>query len=206
MSTQRPGPKEGVYLDAALAVIGEQIAERIDEVERRRRIGARLGAAVLAVSVIASGSVAAVALATRDAEEVPTPIAYAEPATVRCLETSDVGDPAYFTVRYRTSAEFGIDSIRLCRTAWQTILAEGESLRAKSPTELADAAADLIAGAADATETPVVAVDEAAFGRVKGAQVLSMAVCSEGRETVVLGGIEALSATERAQACARAIR
>ncbi len=30
-------PKDGIYLDATLGVIGERIDERIDEIGRRRR-------------------------------------------------------------------------------------------------------------------------------------------------------------------------
>lgn len=179
MSAQTPAPKEGIYLDAALAVVGEQIAERIDDVERRRRTRRGIGTAMLALAVVASGSVAAVALATRDAEEIPAKIAYEEPAFVRCVEAPDAADAAYFTVRYRVSTGVRVDGVGLCRKAWETVSMGGEGLQEKTPEELSQLAEGLVLGESDAAHGASVLVTEVAFGRVSGGSPPALRPCEE---------------------------
>ena len=98
------GPAEGRHLEAKLAIIGQQVEERIDDLQGRRRRALRIGVALLATVALGGTAVTAAALS------------YTPPATVvvevpvvienlRCVDGSDADAPAYFTVRYSIPAD-----------------------------------------------------------------------------------------------------
>lgn len=213
----RPGgsdrPKEGIYLDAALAVVGEQLDERIDELSRRRRLRTRVGVAALAVFAVASGGVAAVALSGL-APAPASPAALSAEHEVRCVEGAD-SDDAYFTVRYRTAeGEADADAVRLCAQARSAIAGGFEEFRAASPKELRAIAEGFIADAlphaeggfaAGTDEDAGVDVADTAFRPVAGPRPATPVTCVRDRSTLVLWVPDASpSRAERGLLCARA--
>jgi hypothetical protein len=139
MSGDRPA--EGAYLDAKLAVIAQQVDERIDGIQGRRRRGLRLGVAALAV--LAVGGTAATAAALSYAP--PSTIVVEVPVAVervRCIEGTDATASAYFTVRYAVPAgdAGSVDSITVCRTAH----ASQDVIDDLTPEELLDRAAEIL--------------------------------------------------------------
>lgn len=208
----RPGaperPKEGVYLAATLAVMGEQLDERIDELARRRRLRARVGVTALAVCAVASGGVAAVALSAA-APELPAPAALTAEHELRCVDGDAVGDDAYFTVRYRLGEdEPPAEAVRLCALARSAVEARFDEFGSATPAQLIEIAEDLVAQALTRTGTdavPAVAVDDAAFRPLAHPDPATPIVCEREGSTVVLavpGG--AASAVGRSLLCARA--
>lgn len=180
------GPKEGIYLDAALAVIGEQLEERIDELSRRRRTRRRFGIAALSVFALASGSVAAVALSTaRDAEQ-PVAVVMSAEHVVQCVEGESAVRDAYFTIRYRAAEGAGVDQLHLCGQAWSALASDSTVLRAATPEELIGIAAGYVSAAAPDAGTAV-SVSDAAFGRLTaGGEAPAMIPCERGDSTLVL--------------------
>lgn len=188
-------PKEGIYLDAALAVIGEQVDERIDQLARRRVRRTRALIASLAVATVASGSVAAVAL-TSLAENDPVTAAESRSvaAEVRCVD-GPPGDTlaAYFTARYRTPETVEVDSVAVCEAA-RVAVEDDETLLDAAPSQLVTAARELIMGAAEAPTAgeasrgaaPTVRVDAASFGPLSTSGAVDTIVCDEGLTSVVV--------------------
>lgn len=177
-------PKQGIYLDAALAVIGEQVDERIDEIERRRRRSARWGVAALSLAVVASGSVAAVALsAQRAADVAPPPVAATVAHELRCVEGADAGAASYFTMRFRSAdADVTDTAAALCDRAWKHLGEDGDALRSASPAELV-ALAETFAAADDIE----IDVTRAAFGaREASGGARAFVTCAQGADAVVL--------------------
>jgi hypothetical protein len=134
-------PAEGAYLDAKLAVIAQQVDERIDGIQGRRRRGLRLGVAALAV--LAVGGTAATAAALSYAP--PSTVVIEVPVTVerlRCIEGVDATAPAYFTVRYAVPAgePDDVDAVTVCRAAH----ASAEPAAALSPEALLERAAGIL--------------------------------------------------------------
>lgn len=202
-------PKEGIYLDAALAVIGEQIDERIDEVSRRRRTRRRFGVAALSIFALASGSVAAFALsATGEREEAPAVVMSAE-HVVQCVEGEFAVRDAYFTVRYRTTEGAGVDQPRLCARAWSALASDSSTLLAATPQDLIAIVEDYLSEAitpegADVDTT--VEVSEASFGRLATAGTPpAMVACERGTTTLVVSPVTIpTTPSQRALLCARA--
>ena len=186
-------PKEGIYLDAALAVIGEQIDERIDEVSRRRRTRRRFGVAALSIFALASGSVAAFALsATGEREEAPAVVMSAE-HVVQCVEGE-------FAVR---------DQPRLCARAWSALASDSSTPLAATPQDLIAIVEDYLSEAitpegADVDTT--VEVSEASFGRLATAGTPpAMVACERGTTTLVVSPVTIpTTPSQRALLCARA--
>jgi hypothetical protein len=158
------GPAEGVYLDAKLAVIAQQVDERIDGLQGRRRRGVRLGVAALAV--LAVGGTAATAAA----------LSYSPPATVvvevpiaveslHCIEGVDAAAAAYFTVRYALGPDEAdpVDPVAAC-TAARSVEVDSDA----TPAQLLAMASLLLADASPAG-TDDLAVRHATFGRVDAA-------------------------------------
>lgn len=188
-------PKEGIYLDAALGVIGEQVEERIDEIVRRRRIRARLGMAALGVLTVTSGSVAAVALTSTLATTAPTAAETSAPHTaqVRCIVGDDIEATPFFTVTYRAHADAAVDEEALCLGARRQLTTEAAALARATPEELIAAAEVLLLEVSDAADA---VVEEASYGvppTVGGADRTGTGVCVDGSTTTIL-----LGAVERA--------
>ncbi|HWI30696.1 MAG TPA: hypothetical protein VNT50_04345 [Microbacterium sp.] len=181
-------PREGIYLDAALQVIGQHVDERIDELLRRRRLRVRIGICALAMLTLATGSVAAVALTS----SVPDALVSAPTARVdgelRCVEGVDASAPAYFSVRY--SGQIEVDPVDWCSAAWAALDADPEGVSAASPDRLIALAAELasshVQSAIDETQ-----VREATFGLITtggGFGLPAMAACTrpdDPRVTVI---------------------
>lgn len=185
-------PREGTYLDAALAVVGEQLEERIDELSRRRRMRNRVGIAALAVATVVSGSMAAVALSnpTTDAA-APAPVSLTVSAELRCVDGFDASRPAYFAVSYRTTDEGALDGERACAAARSALAADDAQVTSAAPAALVAMAAELLGeamGASGATvaDLPAVAVDEASFGRLSPVGGARMVACDGGSVSIVL--------------------
>lgn len=202
------GPREGIYLDTALAVIGEQIGERVDGLERHRRRRTRLGIAALSVLTIASSSVAAVAItaAGRDAD-APAAVVHTVEVDVQCVDGVDPRRPAYFATSLRVSDGTTVDAGAVCATARRE-LANDPTLHAESPRQLvtrAEAIVEEVAVAGPEAGDDVATVDEASFGRLSSAGGPAMTVCEGDGSALVLATPErapALSLAERAALCA----
>lgn len=213
---RRPGgdrPREGIYLDAALAVIGEQVGERIDELGRRRRLRLRLGVAALSVLTIASGSVAAIAItaAGRDAD-APAAVVHTVAVGVQCVDGVDPQRPAYFATSFRIAEGTSIDAAAVCATARSTLADEGAAIRREAPRDLLVRADAIVEAAAvpreprsDGTVTDAATVDEASFGRLSAAGGPAMTACRRDGGLLVLATPERtppLSPDDRAALCA----
>ncbi|WP_435746475.1 hypothetical protein [Microbacterium sp. PMB16] len=185
MSTR---PKEGIYLDAALGVIGEQIEERIDALTRLRRIRVRIAVVALSLLTVASGSLAAVALTTGLQPEAAPSVKTAAVSTaqIRCVEGTDASARPFFTAVYRIAVDVDVDGTVLCTSAQQMLATDAASIDAASPESLVIIAEGLLGEVADASG---VRVDTASFGTLqqKAAAVDTQAMtCVDGDTTVVL--------------------
>lgn len=203
-------PKSGIYLDAALAVIGEQVDERIDELSRRRRLRYRIGLATLSIVALASGSVAAVALSSAGSrKEAPPAAVLTIEHELRCVEGESALRDAYFTVRYRMAEESGADQQRLCALAWSALETDAAMLRSATPEELIDIAEGLVEeslGVASLDAAPAMLVSEASFGRLSGALAHPAMVACESDDTTVVLAVAAVprGPAEQILLCARA--
>ena len=56
------GPKAGIHLDAAMAVVEQEVNERIDRIQDRRRRLSRVVVGALLVGTVAGGAATAAAL------------------------------------------------------------------------------------------------------------------------------------------------
>ncbi|MGM7699649.1 hypothetical protein [Microbacterium sp. A84] len=180
-------PKEGIYLDAALGVIGEQVAERIDEIDRRRRRRTRVGVSVLAAVTVLSGSLAAAAMTgafeSPESEADRGPGSMSEPAHLRCVEDADAGPTAFFTANYRLAAGATLDVAMVCEQARTMIAADDEILADSSPEELVAFAERMLLTRLD---DDAVRVSEASFGTVSAMPLPDVRTCvSESRAVVV---------------------
>lgn len=179
-------PKEGVYLDAALGVIGEQVAERIDELSRRRRRTTRTGVVALAAVTVFSGSMAAAAMTgafgSSESGGMEQAMALAAPVQLRCVDGTDASDPAFFTVHYRTAEDAGVDAVAVCAQARTAIAEDAEARSDASPEQLV-AMAERIFGTAGVVDARV---DHASFGPVAASAPSAARTCVTAARTVVL--------------------
>lgn len=108
------GPAEGRELEARLASIGQQVEERIDGLQGRRRRAVRIG--VAALTAVALGGTAATAAALSYAP--PATVVVEVPVTIESLRCVD-GESAYFTARYSIPAVApdGVDREAACDAA-----------------------------------------------------------------------------------------
>lgn len=206
-------PKEGIYLDATLAVIGEQLEERIDALSRRRALRLRLGVAALAIATVASGSVAAVALTSNATDASPeASVSLTVPGEVHCVDGTDADRPAYFTARYRTAEEVEVDPVMLCGIARSAIATDDGTIEGAAPRELAGIAESLLLEAftddapGEMPKADAVAVDAASFGVLSAYGGPHMIACtSDGHEVVFAAPYgDAPTLAERMAACAGA--
>ena len=197
------GPKEGIYLDATLAVIGQQLDERIDELSRRRRIRLRAVFAAVSLFAVASGSVAAYAATTvSHSETQPVRVASAI-ADVRCVDALDGNGPAYFAVHYRADVSPTADPAAICASAGAALAADPSTYRAMSPDAAIAAATTLVADAGAMHAT----VQRATFGVRPASLGSALAVCAKsggtaGTTNVVLTGPVRAAASVWQQRCA----
>ncbi|UJP10463.1 hypothetical protein L2X99_01830 [Microbacterium sp. KUDC0406] len=176
-------PKEGVYLDAALAVIGEQVEERIDELDRRRRRRARVGVSALVAATLLSGSAAAYAIAQSHRPPHQAPIVeVSETRQLSCVEGADASAPAYFTVSYRADPAASVDAMAVCADARSTLASETARIARSSPVQLVAIATRLLK--ADAADR--FTVEAASFGTISADPATPVRVCGDGDATVVL--------------------
>lgn len=199
-------PKEGVYLDAALGVIGEQVEERIDEIVRRRRVRARVGVVALGALTLASGSVAAVAVTASLQSSRPAPEATASASTaqVRCIDGEDLTATPFFTVTFRIPAGAGVDEERLCVEARQQLATDAAALGRATPEELVASAEERLL---DVSDTDEIAVEEASYGVLPNARDTGgdgAAVCVDGATTTILLGASAHAVGGLWTACPKA--
>jgi hypothetical protein len=150
-------PAEGRYLDAKLAIIAQQVDERVDGIQGRRRRGLRAGVALLAA--VSLGATAATAAAL--SYSPPATVVVEVPVTVenlRCVE----GDTAYFTARYTVPADEPdpVDRDAACATAR---VAAAELDPEATPEQLLAIAREVLAESADGAEIRVL---HATFGAV----------------------------------------
>jgi hypothetical protein len=196
-------PKEGVYLDAALAVISEQIDERIDESSRRRHRRRVWGVAGLVSATVLSGSVAAYALtAAGTSGEASAPPVAMTAHSIACVDGTDAAATAYFTARYRVAADVEVSPTAICTSARAVADAD---VRALSPDAARALAGRLIAGAGDELATADVRVDAASFAVASSQAVGGVGVCAgdDGSLIVLATGAKADRSTW-AMRCARA--
>lgn len=153
----RTGPVEGAHLEAKLAIIGQQVEERIDRLQGRRRRGLRIGIAALAV--VALGGTAATAAAL--SYTPPATVVVEVPVTIENLRCVD-GDAAYFTARYAIPAADPdpVDRDAACAAARK---AASTLDPAATPEQLLAIAAGLLAESADGADIRVL---HATFGPV----------------------------------------
>ena len=186
------GPKEGIYLDAALAVVEQQVDERIDRIVDRRRRMTRLTIGVLLSTTLAGGALTAAALTYFPQEVLPA----AEPLVaveLHCVEGGDATAPAYFTARFRVT-EAGAsrtDPADVCSAARST-LTESTELANANPAALLRIATRVVASAEAEPEEGAAAaapeVSEASFGALQLTGSIELGVCeraSDGRLVVL---------------------
>lgn len=179
MNTGRPA--EGSYLDAKLAVIAQQIDERIDGIQGRRRRRVRFGVAALAVLAVGGTAATAAALSYSPPAtvvvEVPTVV-----ESLHCIEGVDASAPAYFTVRYSLEADEPdpVDAVEAC-TAARSVDIDSDA----TPEQLLRVAAQLLADSSSVGgEEPT--VRHATFGSIDAAQAATgSTICGEHSATTV---------------------
>jgi hypothetical protein len=176
------GPREGVYLDATLAVIAQQVEERVDRIQHRRRRRLRLGIAALALTTLGAGAATAAALTSPPPAtvvvEVPVQI-----ARLQCVEGIDPNAAAYFAVRYAVPAVSGdtIDALAACLDAHAAL----ESWEHLSPEETLARAGQLLRSDSESAGEPV--VQHVSTGPVLlTADVLTAAECDDDEGTRVV--------------------
>lgn len=160
------GPKIGTHLDAALAVVEQEVNERIDRIQDRRRRISRFVVGTLLVGTVAGGAAAAAALTAAPPDTTPVVVA---PLVVElhCVDGVDASASAYFTVRYAVAPddETAITPGGVCSEA-RAALKDSIDLAESEPTELLEVASLIVDAAVDAVdaEGAEFTVDEASFG------------------------------------------
>lgn len=192
------GPKAGIHLDAAMAVVEQEVNERIDRIQDRRRRLARVVVGALLVGTVAGGAATAAALTAAPPE---TTSVVAEPLVVElhCVDGADARASAYFTVRYQIAEEDApaVAATGVCAAA-RAALGDSIELAEAEPTELLDIASLIVDAAIPAGPEVDYTVDEASFGPVAlPATEVAYGVCereSDGRIAVI--SLPAVSAPE----------
>ncbi|AYF96872.1 hypothetical protein [Protaetiibacter intestinalis] len=191
MSGRGDGPKEGVYLDAALSAVAERVEERIDRLVDRRRHRTRALVATLAGTTLLGGGVTAAAL-TIGAGDPPPPSYHLE--SVRCVEGADDTGASYFAVRFELLDDDRgrIRAEELCRAARDRLAASPE-LASATPARLLALSEQLLAATsrplADEPETEIDArALSASFGALADPSFTppTLAVCGAGDSRTVL--------------------
>lgn len=192
----KPGarPREGIYLEAALAVIGEQVDERIDELSRRRRLRSRITIGALSVFAIASTSVAAVAITSASVQhDSATRVgAAAIEHELHCIAGPSPHLPAYFTTRYEATASVSVDPVAVCGAAYRSVTAPDADFGSLTPSQLVIFAAGLLDEASTSLDLGAendIHVLEASFRRpTDDHDSAPTVVCERGGVVTVLEG------------------
>lgn len=182
-------PKEGIYLDAALGVIGEQIEERIDEMSRRRRLLMRVAVLALSAVTVVSGSYAAAALSGvfGSPDAAPAPAASTVDARVLCIDGGDAADAPFFTVSYRVPAAEDTDEVALCSAARELLASDAADMADSTPETVVAVAAGLFDETTAAA--PGFVVEGASFAPLRlrsGVAAVTPTICVDARATIVL--------------------
>ena len=157
------GPKAGTHLDAAMAVVEQEVNERIDRIQDRRRRLSRAVVGVLLVGTITGGAATAAALTALSPE--PAPVAEPLAVELHCVDGADASAAAYFTVRYRVPVDdaSAIDEVGVCSAA-RNALSDSLEISESEPAELLEVAVLIVQAAVPDGRTPEVTVEEASFG------------------------------------------
>lgn len=145
------GPKEGIYLDAALGAVGERVDERIDRMVATRRLRTRILVAVLSITTVVGGAATAAALTFATAPGEPTTRMVER--VVSCVEGEDPDAEAFFAARLLVAETDAarLDSAALCDAAGAMLAARPE-LADANPAQLLAIAADLARSTAEQLE------------------------------------------------------
>jgi hypothetical protein len=183
------GPKAGVYLDAAMAVVEQEVNERIDRIQDRRRRLSRMVVGALLVGTVAGGAATAAAL-TAAPPKTTSAVSERVVVELHCIDGADAGGTAYFTVRYRVAAPdaSSIAATGVCSAAHAALTDSIELARAE-PAELLEIASLIVGAAAASGQEVDYTVDEASFGSAAlPATAVSYGACereSDGRIAVL---------------------
>jgi hypothetical protein len=191
--TPGQGPREGIYLGAALAVVEQQINERLDVLTRRRRTVTRALIAGLVVTTLGGGAATAAALTFAAAPSAPEVTVVETSLELHCVqgETADV--PAFFTARLTVLGEAAadVDTAAICGAAFAAVGSDGGALRDSTPDELLANATALVADSAGLVDGETTVL-ESSFGAVSdsagdGTRVTSCERADDGRVVVLVG-------------------
>lgn len=183
------GPKTGIHLDAAMAVIEQEVNERIDRIQDRRRRLSRAVVGVLLVGTVAGGAATAAAL-TGAPPQTPPVVAAPLVVELHCVEGADPRASAYFTLRYRVAEEDApaIVASGVCAAA-RAALSDSIEVAEADPAELLAIASLIVDTAIPAGVDVDYTVDEASFGpTVPPAISVAYGICereSDGRIAVL---------------------
>jgi hypothetical protein len=135
-------PHQGIYLDAALAAIGERVEERIDRLVARRRGRVRALVATLAVATVAGGAATAAALTW--GPDVAPDAGEAVQRQLACVPDDEPDAAALFTARFRIAVDDSDrwDPAALCEAAAARLAAQ-PSLTSASPSRLLATAVEM---------------------------------------------------------------
>ena len=205
-----PGPREGIYLDAALAIVEQQVNERIDVLAQRHRTTSRALIVGLLVTTLGGGVATAAAL-TISPEPPAAPTMMESSLELHCVDGPSTTAPALFTARFslRTAAGSSIALAAICAAARSAVVADAApSLQDASPDDLLAVATDIIATSTAQKSIQWVDVAEASFGSVQPSATAptSFTTCersSDGRLVVLmtLPGADANTTTAQTARC-----
>jgi hypothetical protein len=179
------GPREGIYLAAALAVVEQQVNERLDGVVARRRRATRALLVGLLVTTLAGGAATAAALTVIPEPTTPT-VMIESSLELHCIDGDSTAAPALFTARIsvRTEAGSPLDLAGICSTARAALVADhADALQTATPDDLLDAASAIVTTSTEKSSSELVDVVEASFGSAQPtAGPTDVATCERSRD------------------------
>ncbi|PRY68132.1 hypothetical protein B0I08_105297 [Glaciihabitans tibetensis] len=165
-----PGPREGIYLDSALAIVEQQVNERIDAVTHRRRTASRALIVGLLVTTLGGGVATAAALTITPAPAAPSMMVESS-LELHCVDGPATIVPAVFTARLSVRAKAGseLDLAAVCAGARVAVASDSAgTLQDSTPDELLRVATDIVTASAtqssNQSSNQSADVAEASFG------------------------------------------